>query len=63
MPDYGHCQYTSAHSQYKCDVLLDEDILSLRGLNGFDNSLVFEENGSTAEERSVLQERENRLSA
>lgn len=26
----------------------DEDILSLRGLTGFDNSLVFEENGSTA---------------
>ena len=48
VPDYGHCQYTSAHSQYKCDVFFDEAILSLRGLTGFDNSLVFEENGSTA---------------
>ncbi len=48
VPDYGHCQYTAACSQYKCDVLFDEDILSLRGLTGFDNSLVFEENGSTA---------------
>lgn len=47
VPDYGHCQYTSAYSRYKCDVLYGEDILSLRGLTGFDNSLVFEGNGST----------------
>lgn len=47
MPDYGHCQYASVHFRYRCDVLLDEEILALQGLTGFDNSLVFEEDGST----------------
>ena len=44
---YGHCQYASVHFRYRCDVLLDEEILALQGLTGFDNSLVFEEDGST----------------
>ena len=48
VPDYGYCQYTSAYSRYKCDILFDEDIRVLWGLTGFDNSLVFEEDGSTA---------------
>lgn len=47
VPDYGHCQYASVHFRYRCDVLLDEEILALQGLTGFDNSLVFEEDGST----------------
>ncbi len=48
VPDYGHCQYTSAYSRYKCTLLFGEDIRTLQGLTGFENSLVFEKDGSTA---------------
>lgn len=43
------CRITDIVSmhRYRCDVLLDEEILALQGLTGFDNSLVFEEDGST----------------
>ncbi len=33
---------------YECEYLFDKDILSLTGLTGFENSLVFDENGSTS---------------
>lgn len=35
-------------SDYRCEVLFGEEILSLRGLDGFDNSLAFDENGATS---------------
>lgn len=39
---------SSMPSGYRCEVLFGEEILSLRGLDGFDNSLAFDENGATS---------------
>lgn len=43
--DVGEC---SLSSDYSCEFLWKNEIMSLRGLKGFENSLAFEEDGTTS---------------
>lgn len=47
VPDHSYDVGEAISSKYVCEFLLDKDILSLNGLKGFENSLAFDDNGST----------------
>ncbi len=46
---------------YECEYLFHRDILSLTGLTGFENSLVFDENGSTSTKAVYIARDKNRI--
>ncbi len=46
---------------YECEYLFDRDILSLTGLTGFENSLAFDENGSTSTKAVCIVKDKNRI--
>lgn len=48
VPDTDHPGRGLMSLDYECECLFGGDILTLSGLTGFDNSLVFDGNGSTA---------------
>lgn len=48
VPGDGILNRPSVPSGYRYEVLFGEEILSLRGLSGFDNSLAFDEDGATS---------------
>lgn len=45
VPDIYHNGETSISTDYEIEVLLGKEILSLKGIEGFENSLMFDENG------------------
>lgn len=47
VPDGGGTEEISISSGYECAGLFGPDLAALTGLNGFENSLAFDENGST----------------
>lgn len=47
VPDDSCTEDVLVPVNYKCEYLFDKDIFSLTGLIGFENSLAFDENGST----------------
>lgn len=47
VPDGNQAKDILISSDYKCEPLLDNDILALAGLTGFENSLAFDEKGFT----------------
>ncbi len=47
VPNDSCTEDVSVSLNYKCEYLFDKDIFSLTGLIGFENSLAFDENGST----------------
>lgn len=46
---------------YECEYLFDKDIFSLNGLIGFENSLAFDENGSTTTKAVYIARDKNRI--
>lgn len=48
VPDDDFAKDDSVSLNYECEYLFDKDILSLNGLTGFENSLVFDETGFTS---------------
>ena len=48
VPNDNYINDVSVSLNYECEYLFDRDILSLVGLTGFENSLAFDENGSTS---------------
>lgn len=46
---------------YECEYLFDSDILSLTGLIGFENSLAFDENGSTTTKAVYIARDKNKI--
>lgn len=47
IPDPGLAKDTPAPPDYSCGIFWEQEVLSLRGLTGFGNSLEFEADGST----------------
>lgn len=47
VPDIYHNGEISISTDYEIEVLLGKEILSLKGIEGFENSLMFDENGYT----------------
>lgn len=47
VPNNDYFDRISVSSDYKCEFLLGGDILALKGLTGFQNSLAFDDSGST----------------
>lgn len=59
VPDNVYADGISALSDYECEFLFDGDILSLSGVTGFENSLGFDENGTTST-KAVYLARDNK---
>ena len=61
VPNDDYTQDVLIPLNYECEYLFDGDILSLVGLTGFENSLAFDENGSTSTKAVYLARDNNRI--
>ncbi|MCI8616531.1 GNAT family N-acetyltransferase [Parablautia intestinalis] len=60
VPDGNYAKDVS-ELNYECEYLFYEDILSLAGLTGFENSLAFDKNGSTSTKAVYVARDKNRI--
>lgn len=61
VPDIYHNGETSISTDYEIEVLLGKEILSLKGIEGFENSLMFDENGYTATKAVCIVREHNKI--
>jgi hypothetical protein len=61
VPDDNYTKDEAKSSGYQCKYLFDRDILALTGLTGFENSLAFDENGSTSTKAVYIARDKNRI--
>ena len=61
VPDDNYTKDEAKSSGYQCKYLFDRDILDLTGLTGFENSLAFDENGSTSTKAVYIARDKNRI--
>lgn len=61
IPNAGCVEGRPASSDYVYEYFFDRDILALAGLTGFENSLVFDENGSTSTKAVYIARDNNRI--
>lgn len=58
---YSCTEDVSSSLNYECEYLFDSDILSLTGLVGFENSLAFDQNGSTTTKAVYIARDKNKI--
>ena len=61
VPNDNYINDVSVSLNYKCEYLFERDILSLVGLIGFENSLAFDENGSTSTKAVCIAKEKNKI--
>ena len=61
VPDDSATEDVLVSLSYECEYLFDRDILSLTGLTGFENSLAFDENGSTSTKAVCIAKDKNKI--
>ena len=61
VPNDNYINDVSVSLNYECEYLFDRDILSLVGLTGFENSLAFDENGSTSTKAVCIAKEKNKI--
>lgn len=61
VPNDNYINDVSVSLNYECEYLFDRDILSLTGLTGFENSLAFDENGSTSTKAVCIAKEKNKI--
>ncbi len=61
VPDDSGTEDVLVSLSYECEYLFDRDILSLAGLTGFENSLTFDENGSTSTKAVCIAKDKNKI--
>ena len=61
VPNDRYTKDVSASLNFACEYFFDRDILSLAGLTGFENSLAFDENGSTSTKAVYIAKDKNRI--
>ncbi len=61
VPNDSYTEDMSVSLKYECEYLFYRDILSLDGLRGFENSLEFDENGSTSTKAVHIARDKNRI--
>ena len=61
VPNDNYINDVSVSLNYECEYLFDRDILSLVGLIGFENSLAFDENGSTSTKAVCIAKEKNKI--
>lgn len=61
VPNDDYTQDVLIPLNYECEYLFDGDILSLVGLTGFENSLAFDENGSTSTKAVYIARDNNKI--
>ena len=61
VPNDNYINDVSVSLNYECQYLFDRDILSLTGLTGFENSLAFDENGSTSTKAVCIAKEKNKI--
>lgn len=61
VPNNSYTKDVSVSLNYECEYLFDRDILTLTGLTGFENSLSFDENGSTSTKSVYIARDRNRI--
>lgn len=61
VPNDNYAEDVLTLLNYECEYLFDRDILSLVGLTGFENSLAFDENGSTSTKAVYIAKNKNRI--
>ncbi len=61
VPDDNYTKDEAKSSGYQCKYLFDRDISALTGLTGFENSLAFDENGSTSTKAVYIARDKNRI--
>lgn len=61
VPDDDFAKDDSVSLNYECEYLFNKDILSLNGLTGFENSLVFDETGFTSAKGVYIAKDKNRI--
>ena len=61
VPNDNYINDVSVSLNYECEYLFDRDILSLGGLTGFENSLAFDENGSTSTKAVCIAKEKNKI--
>lgn len=61
VPNDSHAEDVRIPLNYECEYLFDRDILSLSGLTGFENSLAFDENGSTSTKAVYIARDNNKI--
>ena len=61
VPNDNYINDVSVSLNYECEYLFERDILSLVGLIGFENSLAFDENGSTSTKAVCIAKEKNKI--
>ena len=61
VPNDNYINDVSVSLNYECEYLFERDILSLVGLIGFENSLAFDENGSTSTKSVCIAKEKNKI--
>ena len=61
VPNDNYTKDASVSLNYECEYLFERDILSLTGLTGFENSVAFDENGSTSTKAAYIAKDKNRI--
>ena len=61
VPNDNYINDVSVSLNYECEYLFDRDILSLVVLTGFENSLAFDENGSTSTKAVCIAKEKNKI--
>ncbi|MBP3460056.1 MAG: GNAT family N-acetyltransferase [Lachnospiraceae bacterium] len=61
VPNDNYTENVLLSLNYECEYLFDRDILSLAGLTGFENSLAFDENGSTSTKAVYIARDNNKI--
>lgn len=61
VPDDSNIKDISISLNYECEYFFERDILSLTGLAGFENSLAFDENGSTSTKAVYIAKDDNKI--
>lgn len=61
VPNDNYINDVSVSLNYECEYLFDRDISSLVGLTGFENSLAFDENGSTSTKAVCIAKEKNKI--